>query len=103
MGKTWLEFSSRTWSLGEGNTKQEEIGGGEKEGKEMSLGVQIRNARQRRCLTQSQREVKFDLAMPSLQEVPVTSIQTIPTKVDDAIIDIQEFCSPQQKCRRRWY
>jgi hypothetical protein len=67
----------------------------------MNLGVHIRNARQRRCLTQSQREVKFDLAMPSLQEVPVTSIQTIPTKVDDAIIDIQEFCSPQQKCRRR--
>ncbi len=47
--KTWLGIFSRTWNLGEGNTKQEEIGGGEKEGKETNLGVQIKNAKQGRC------------------------------------------------------
>ncbi len=45
--------------------------------------------------TQSQRKAKLDLAMPSLQEVPMTSIWTIPTEVDNAIIDVQEFRSPQ--------
>jgi hypothetical protein len=44
--------------------------------------------------TQSQRETELDLAMPSFQEVPMTSIWTIPTKVNDAIIDVQEFHSP---------
>jgi hypothetical protein len=38
--------------------------------------------------TQSQREAELDLAMPSLQGVPVTSIWTIPTEVDNAIIDV---------------
>jgi hypothetical protein len=51
--------------------------------------------------TQSQREAELDLAMPSVQEVPLTSIRTIPTEVDNAIIDVQEFHSPQQECRRR--
>jgi len=51
--------------------------------------------------TQSQRKAELDLAMPSLQGVPVTSIWTIPTEVNNAIIDVQEFRSPQQECRRR--
>ncbi len=34
--------------------------------------------------TQSQREIKFGLVVASFQEVLVSSIQTIPTKVDDA-------------------
>jgi hypothetical protein len=37
------------WSLGEGNTKQEEIGRGGKEGKGTSLGIWIKDARQGRC------------------------------------------------------
>jgi hypothetical protein len=48
--------------------------------------------------TQSQKEAELDLAMPFLQEVPMISIQTIPTKVNNVIIDVQEFHSPQQKC-----
>jgi hypothetical protein len=39
-------------------------------------------------LTQSQREAKLGLVMPSLHEVPLISIWTIPTKVDVVIIDI---------------
>jgi hypothetical protein len=31
----------------------------------------------------------------SLQEIPMTSTQTIPTKVDNMTIDVQEFHSPQ--------
>jgi hypothetical protein len=38
--------------------------------------------------TQSQKEAKLGLAMPFLQEVPVTSIWTIPIEVDDVILDI---------------
>ncbi len=47
---------------------------------------------------QSQKKTKFGLAMESFQKVLVTSIWIIPTKVDDATIDVQEFRSPQQKC-----
>jgi hypothetical protein len=38
--------------------------------------------------TQSQKEAKLGLAMPFLQEVPVTSIWTIPIEVDDVILNI---------------
>jgi hypothetical protein len=44
--------------------------------------------------TQSQKEAKLGLVVPSLQEVLMTSIWTIPTKVDDVTLDIQEFHSP---------
>jgi hypothetical protein len=44
---------------------------------------------------QSQREAKLGLVVPSVKEVLVTSIQTIPIEVDDTIIDVQEFHSPQ--------
>jgi hypothetical protein len=50
---------------------------------------------------QSQKEAKLGLVVPSLQEVLVTSIWTIPTKVDDVTLDIQEFHSPQQEHQRR--
>jgi hypothetical protein len=39
LGKTSAGISSGTCSLRETNTKQEEIGGGKKEGKETSLGI----------------------------------------------------------------
>jgi hypothetical protein len=42
-------ISSGTWSLREGDTKQEEIGGGQKEGKETSSKIWIRDARKGRC------------------------------------------------------
>jgi hypothetical protein len=42
LGKTWGKISLGTWSLGKGNTKQEKIGGGQKEEKETSLGIWIR-------------------------------------------------------------
>jgi hypothetical protein len=42
-------ISLGTCSLGEGNTKQEDIGRGQKEGKETSLGIWIKDARQGRC------------------------------------------------------
>jgi hypothetical protein len=51
--------------------------------------------------TQSQKEPKLNLVVPSLQNVSVPSIQNIPTEVDDANINIQEFHSPQQECQRR--
>jgi hypothetical protein len=44
-----LNFFLRIWNLGEGDTKQEEIGGGKKEVKEKSLGVWIKNAGQGKC------------------------------------------------------
>jgi hypothetical protein len=37
---------------------------------------------------QSQRETKLDLVVPSFQEVPMTSIQTIPTKVNYMTINV---------------
>jgi hypothetical protein len=37
---------------------------------------------------QSQRGAKVDLVMPSFQEVPMTSIQTIPAKVDYTTINV---------------
>jgi len=47
--KTWANISLGTWSLGEGDIKQEEIGRGQKEGKETSSRVKIRNVGQGKC------------------------------------------------------
>jgi hypothetical protein len=43
---------------------------------------------------QSQRKVELSLAVASIQEVLVTSTRTIPTKVDDAIVDIPKLLIP---------
>ncbi len=52
-------------------------------------------------LNQSQKEAELGLAVPSFQEVLIAFVQTIPTEVDDMIVDVQEFCSPQQECPKR--
>ncbi len=49
MGKTWVEISLGTWNLGEGNTKQKKIKGGQKEGRETSSWVWIRDVGEGRC------------------------------------------------------
>jgi hypothetical protein len=46
--------------------------------------------------TQSQIEAELSLGISSIQEVLATSIRTIPTKEEDAILDLLEFCSPMQ-------
>jgi hypothetical protein len=49
LGKTLADISSRTCSLGEGDTEQEEIAGGQKEGKETSSRVWIKDVGQGKC------------------------------------------------------
>ncbi len=43
---------------------------------------------------QSKRKAQLGLAMASFKEVPMTSTQTILAKVEDTILNIQEFHSP---------
>ncbi len=93
-------MSLRTWSLREGNTKQEKLEGGKRRGKRQ---VQESRSKMREedVPTQSQKEVELGLIVLSFQEVIVISTQTIPIEVDDMIVDVQEFHSPQQECQKR--
>jgi hypothetical protein len=89
---------SWTWSLGEGDTKQEEIGGGQKEGKETNSKVWIKDVGEGRCPHSILERSRVWLGIFSGS---YSFIQTIPIEVDDVTLNVQEFHFPQHECWKR--
>ncbi len=96
-----LGFFQGFGALEKETSSKKRLEGGKRRGKKQVQESKSKMQDKEDVPTQSQREIKFGLVVASFQEVLVSSIQTIPTKVDDATPYVQKFCSPRQECWRR--